>query len=450
MLTYDMEKRGKLSRYDYLYRCIKGDILQSKLKSGERLPAKRALAEHLAVSVVTVENAYDQLLSEGYVYSLPRNGYFVMKVDSLSLGITEKGVPMSEKKEEKCDFMPKKEWKHDFSSNAIPEKYFPFSVWSRLMREVLTEGNHELLCRSPFNGEAELRQAISAYLWRSRGIHAEPQNIVVGAGTESLYSLLVQLFSRERTYGVENPSYRKISQVYRANGASVSAIGLDHRGVRMDELYASGASVLHISPAHHYPTGIVTGISRRMEILSWAQKTGGYVIEDDYDSEFRLIGKPVPPMQTLDTQGRVIYINTFSKTLAPSMRIGYMVLPPELMERFEKNLGFYACAVPNFEQLTLAKFIDRGYFERHLSRMRNIYRKKRDEVMALFLKSGYPLEISEEDAGLHFLVKLKTSLSDEEVRKKAESAGVRLSFLSDFMLEGQGTAHCIVVNYSGI
>ncbi len=445
MLTYDMEKRGKLPLYDYLSRCIEEDILQGKLKSGDRLPAKRVLAEHLALSVVTVENAYDQLLSEGYVYTRPRSGYFVAEPEN------RPPMPALKRKEEQTEGTAekKKEWKYDFSSNAMPEKYFPFSVWSRLMREVLSCGGSELLRRSPFNGERALRQAISDYLRQSRGISAEPQNIVVGAGTESLYSLLVQLFGRERIYGVENPSYRKITQVYRANGATVRAIGLDEGGICMDELRQSDASVLHISPSHHYPTGIVTGYARRKEILTWARERDGYVVEDDYDSEFRPMGKPVQPMQTLDEEGRTVYINTFSKTLAPSIRIGYMVLPSALMEEFRSKLGFYACPVPNFEQLTLAKFIGEGYFDKHLNRMRNVYRKKRNEVTELFLKSGYPLGISEQDAGLHFLVRLKTSLSDEEVRRKAEELGVRLSFLSDFTSDGEGEAHCLVVNYSG-
>jgi GntR family transcriptional regulator/MocR family aminotransferase len=444
MLTYNMDERGKIPRYDYLYRCIKADILQGKIKSGERLPAKRALSEHLAVSVVTVENAYDQLLSEGYIYAKERSGYFVSPVKNLP--------PMPEANKTKISNeqpMPAIKWKYNFSSNTINEKYFPFSVWSRLLRETLTCGGEELLRRSPFNGEKELREALSRYLLHSRGISAPPENIVVGAGTESLYTLLVQLLGRERVYAVENPSYQKIAKVYLANEVKTAFVGLDKQGIRLDELKKSGASVLHISPSHHYPTGVVTGFSRRSEILAWAKEVSGYIIEDDYDSEFRLVGKPIQPMQALDREGRVIYINTFSKTLAPSIRIGYMVLPDGLMAKFRQKLGFYACAVPTFEQLTLSKFIDRGYFDRHLSRMRNVYRKRRDEAMELFLRSGYPLEISEENSGLHFLVKLKTDRSDEEVKSLAAAQGVKLTFLSDFALsDGEEMQHCIVVNYS--
>jgi GntR family transcriptional regulator/MocR family aminotransferase len=439
-----MDERGNIPRYDYLYRCIKADILQGKIKSGERLPAKRTLAEHLAVSVVTVENAYDQLLSEGYIFAKERSGYFVSPVGELP--------PMPELNKTKISNeppMPEVKWKYNFSSNTINEKYFPFSVWSKLLRETLTCGGEELLRRSPFNGEKELRRVLSAYLLQSRGIVAPPENIVVSAGTESLYTLLVQLLGRERVYAVENPSYSKIAKVYFANGVRTAFVGLDEQGIRLDELKKSKASVLHISPSHHYPTGVVTGFSRRLEILSWAKDVGGYIIEDDYDSEFRLVGKPIQPMQTLDRAGRVIYINTFSKTLAPSIRIGYMVLPDGLMEKFRQKLGFYACPVPTFEQLTLAKFIGRGYFDRHLSRMRNVYRKRRDEAMEVFLHSGYPLEISEENSGLHFLVKLKTELSDEKVKALAAERGVKISFLSDFALTGgEEMQHCIVVNYS--
>lgn len=447
MLTYNMEERGRIPRYDYLYRRIKADILEGRLPSGYRLPSKRALAEHLAVSVVTVETAYQQLLSEGYIVSRERSGYFISKAEELPPMPALNEINEKTEKQEKTKNTT---WKYDLASNRIGAQYFPFSVWSRLMREVLSYGGEDLLRRSPFNGEYALRKAISEYLLHSRGIVAPPQNIVVGAGTEYLYGLLVQLLGRERIYAVEDPSYRKITQIYRASGAAVVALNLDGQGVKTDELYASRATVLHISPSHHYPTGIVTGFSRRSEILAWASRTRGYVVEDDYDSEFRLVGKPIQPMQALDTAGRVIYINTFSKTLAPSMRIGYMVLPPALMREFSEKLGFYSCAVPNFEQLTLARFIERGYFERHLNRMRGVYRKKRDEVIRLFLNSGYPLEISEENAGLHFLARLKTSLSDEEVREKAAKQGVRLAFLSDFTSNGEGEQHCIVVNYSGL
>lgn len=447
MLTYDMEKRGKLPRYEYLSRCIKSDILEGRLKSGEKLPSKRTLAAHLAVSVVTVENAYDQLYSEGYISPRERSGYFVSNAEDMPPmpgNNSQNEIVFREREEEK-------KWKYDFVSNGVNQEYFPFSVWSRLMRETLADGDEALLCRSPFNGEFALRKAIAEYLSRSRGIHVSSQNIVVGAGTESVYSLLVQLLGRERIYAVEDPSYRKITQVYRANGAKVAPVSLDKQGIKTEELYASGATVLHISPAHHYPTGIVTGYTRRSEILAWARKVNGYVIEDDYDSEFRMVGKPIQPMQTMDGAERVIYINTFSKTLAPSMRIGYMVLPPHLMAELVKKLGFYACAVPNFEQLTLAKFIERGYFERHLNRMRNIYRNKRNEAIKFFKDSGYAAEISEEDAGLHFLVRLNTALSDEEVRKRGAEQGVKLCFLSDFAAKNkEDFQHYIVVNYSGL
>ncbi len=451
MLTYDMEKRGKIPRYDYLYRCIKADILEGGLQSGSRLPSKRALAEHLAVSVVTVENAYGQLESEGYIVSRPRSGYYVCPAEELPVLPVHPVLSGPPAPAVRAEEGTERKWKYDFASNRVNPAHFPFSVWSRLMRETLSFGGEELLRRSPFNGERALREAIGEYLLRSRGIVAPPGRIVVGAGTEYLYGLVVQLLGRDRVYAVEDPSYRKIAQVYRANGAKVVSVGLDGQGVRPELLHATPVTVLHVSPSHHYPTGIVTGFTRRSELLAWAVRKGGYVIEDDYDSEFRLSGKPIQPMQALDTAGRVIYVNTFSRTLAPSMRISYMVLPEGLMHEFSEKLGFYACTVPVFEQLTLAKFIAEGYFERHLSRMRNIYRKKRDEVIGLFRESGYPLEIREEDAGLHFLVRLQTDLPDEEVRRLAADRGVRLAFLSDFAADGgEKLEHCIIVNYSGL
>lgn len=446
MLTYDLDGRGKESRYGYLYTLLRRDIAEGRLKSGEKLPSKRALAERLGVSVITVENAYAMLVSEGYVQPRERSGYYVADAAALPPPPAAAKKPPARREE-----TPPKTWRYDFSSTATDERYFPFSVWSRLMRETLSFGGEDLLRRSPNGGEWELREAIAGYLFRGRGIVAPPENIVVGAGTEYLYGLLVQLLGRGEVYGVETPSYQKISRIYEANGVKVCRLPLDKQGVRTDALAASPVSVLHVSPSHHYPTGVVTGFARRTELLAWANGKKGFIVEDDYDSEFRLVGKPISPLQALDRSGRVVYINTFSKTLAPSMRISYMVLPDGLKEKFEKKLGFYSCTVPKFEQLTLAKFLSRGYFERHLSRMRTVYRKKRDEAMRLFLSCGYPVEISEEDAGVHFLVKIRTDKSDDEVRALAEKQGAKLLFLSDFAEAGEEkTEHILVVNYSGL
>ena len=280
-----------------------------------------------------------------------------------------------------------------------------------------------------------------------------PEQIVVGAGAEYLYLLLAQLLGREAVFAVEDPGYPKIRQVYGKCGAACRPVPLDGQGVPPEALEAAGASGVHLSPAHHYPTGLVTPIGRRQALLRWAEKAGGIIIEDDYDSEFRFTGRPIPTLQSIDTAGRVVYMNTFSQTISPSMRVGFMVLPPTLLERYRMELNFYACAVPVLDQYVLARFLDRGYYEQHLSRMRKEYRARRAAVMDAFTRSTFAsrIKISEQGAGLHFLLRLETSQSDAELRERAAQLGVRLGFLSDYAaVPNPAYAHTLVVNYAGL
>ena len=297
-------------------------------------------------------------------------------------------------------------------------------------------------------GLTALRQAIARDLREYKGMAVPPEQIVVGAGAEYLYLLLAQLLGREAVFAVEDPGYPKIRQVYGKCGAACRPVPLDGQGVPPEALEAAGASVVHLSPAHHYPTGLVTPIGRRQALLRWAEKAGGIIIEDDYDSEFRFTGRPIPTLQSIDRSGRVIYMNTFSRTLAPSLRISYMVLPPALLEDYHRRLGFYSCTVPAMEQYTLARFLSGGGFETHVNRMRVFYRGRRDRVLSALeespLKGRYA--VRGEDAGLHFLVGLDTRRSDRELARLAQEAGIRLSFLTDY---GGGEEHWLVVNYPG-
>ncbi|MBP3632779.1 MAG: PLP-dependent aminotransferase family protein, partial [Oscillospiraceae bacterium] len=303
-------------------------------------------------------------------------------------------------------------------------------------------------------GAWALRRAIADHLRQFRGMAVGAEQIIVGAGTEVLYSLLVQLLGREATYGVEDPGYGKIARIYRACGASVAAVPLDGDGLSVQELRRSGADVVHISPSHHYPTGRVMPITRRQELLRWAQeKPERIILEDDYDSEFRFVGRPIPTLFSVDDSGQVVYLNTFSKTIAPSIRISFMVLPRRLLADFRQKLGFYACTVSAFEQYTLAQFLSGGWYEKHLSRMRKHYRQKRDAVIAALRQS--PLSphaaIAEEDAGLHFLLRLDGAPPDDVLRRAAEERGIRLAMLSDYYQSPrEAPQHVLVVNYTGI
>ena len=446
MLTYDLEHRGGLPLYDYLYRCIKEDILAGRLRPGERLPSKRSLARHLEVGVVTVENAYAQLAAEGYLYSQEKRGYFVS-----ALEVQRPAAPPSRPERESA---PQRSWLLDLKSTGAGTAGFPFSVWARLMRQVLSEQGPELLRFIPHNGAPELRQAISDYLYHFRGISASPEQIVVGAGTEYLYNLIVQLLGRDKIYGMEDPGYLKAGRIYILNGAKCVPIPIDRQGAPLQAVVQSGAQVLHLSPSHQFPTGAVTPIARRQALLRWAQQAPGrYIIEDDYDSEFRFTGRPIPPLQSIDRGERVIYINTFSRTLSPSLRISYMVLPNSLLELYQQQLGFYSCTVPAMEQHTLSRFLSGGYFEQHLNRSRLRYRAHRDQVIAALNAS--PLagraSISGENAGLHFLLTLDTAKPDHQLAAQAEGEGLRLSFLSDYCSSPfPQWDHTLVIHYPGI
>ena len=444
MLTYDLEKRGSLARYDYLYRCIKEDILSGRLKAGEKLPSKRTLATHLNTAVVTVENAYAQLEAEGYLNAREKRGYFVNPVETGP--VRENPAEAREKNREQ------REWRLDLRGTGSGTEGFPFSVWARLMRRILTERGAELLQATPHNGVYPLRQAIARHLYQFRGISAAPEQIVVGAGTEYLYNLIVQLLGRDLLYGVEDPGYSKAARIYGLNGAGCIPLPMDSRGVRPQEVEERGVQIPHISPNHQFPTGTVTPILRRQALLRWAEEQRGYIIEDDYDSEFRFTGRPIPAMKSIDAAGRVIYMNTFSRSLAPSLRVSYMVLPPSLMEEYPRRLGFYSCTVPAMEQYTLASFLEEGYFESHVNRMRVFYRNRRDEVLAAIGQS--PLSgrcrVLGEEAGLHFLLELETEREDSWLSREMEARGVRLSFLTDYQQRpGAAPLHTLVVNYPG-
>lgn len=440
MRTYDMEERGDLSLYEYLYRCIREDILSGVLGPGEKLPSRRTLAEHLRLSVITVEGAYRQLEAEGYILSRPRRGFFVSEVEVLPAAAEAVVLPPERERE----------WRLDLKTNRLDAARFPLTVWTRLTRQCLSDGTFLSPC--PHQGLLELRRAIAADLMAYRGMAVSPEQIVVGAGAEYLYLLLSQLLGREAAIAVEDPGYPKIRQVYSASGARVIPVPLDGEGMDMAALGGSGAKAAHLSPAHHYPTGLVTPISRRQALLRWAEETDGYLIEDDYDSEFRFTGRPIPTLQSIDASGRVIYMNTFSQTISPSMRLGFMVLPPRLLERYRRKLNFYACTVPALEQQVLARFLSGGHYEQHLSRMRKEYRQRREAVLSAFRESSFAhrVRIADQGAGLHFLLHLATEQSDEALRQKAEGMGVRLSFLSEYAAKVRVPQHALVVNYAGL
>ncbi|MCI5584587.1 MAG: PLP-dependent aminotransferase family protein [Lachnospiraceae bacterium] len=447
MITYSFTDLGSDCLYIHLYKCIKNDILQDVLHAGEKLPSKRSLAKNLNISIITVENAYAQLIAEGYAYSVPKKGYFVADINTIDKEtkpvISSENVQLSS---------GKSNYFADFTSNQTSSAYFPFSIWAKLTRELLTQNQPELLTNSPCGGILPLREAIAKHLKDFRNMTVLPEQIIIGAGTEYLYGLIIQLLGFEKRYAVEDPGYSKISQIYKSHCISCNFVPMDSSGIKIADLEEQNIDIVHISPSHHFPTGIVMPISRRYELLAWAAKSASrYIIEDDYDSEYRLSGQPIPTLQSIDIQEKVIYINTFTKTLASTVRISYMVLPRQLVNIFYSRLYFYSCTVSNFEQYILARFISEGYFEKHINRMRNYYHSKRDKLLHTIKNSALAsyATISEENAGLHFLLKLKTGLSDREFLLRMERASIKLSSLSQYYQNPpQAAEHIFIINYS--
>ena len=447
MLTFNLDSNSKTPLYEQLYYRIRNELETGGIKSGEKLPSKRELASHLKVSVVTVETAYSQLAAEGYITSRPGSGFYAEAVqyrtqpENSSIYIPEKSC---------C-----KNYKYNFKTNMVDTGLFPFSTWAKLSRETLSEQSPELLSACDSRGIYELRLEISDYLKSFRGIEVHPDQVIIGAGSEYLTGLIIQLLGRNLVYGIENPGYTKIFKIFNSHCLKILPIPMDELGAECGFIKNSQADAVHITPSHHFPLGTAMPVSRRTEILNWAYSSPNrYIIEDDYDSEFRFSGKPVPAMKSLDSRDRVIYINTFTKSLAPSMRISYMILPPKLLEKFMKELGFYACTVPVFEQLTLSKFMGRGHFERHIRRMKKLYRQRRDtlteSIESCELKNYVSLKGL--DSGLHVLMKLNNGMNEKQLVESAAKENVKVYGLSEYYSfeKEKVPKSCIVAGYSGL
>ena len=447
MLTYDLTERGGAPIYEYLYRCLRRDILSGALAVGERLPSKRALAEHLGVSVITVDAAYSQLVSEGCVEAVPRRGFYVC------------AQPMAqraaESAPESAGGAPEHEWRLDLRSNRMDASLFPVGVWAKLTRRVLAEDPDAMLSSVPHAGLYELREAIAAYLRGYKGMSVTPEQVVVGAGSETLLAFLVQLLGRDGGYGVEDPGYAKPHRILTSCGAVVRPIPLDGQGLRVDVVRERAVRVVHVTPSHHYPLGIIMPVARRQALLRWAaEQPGRYILEDDYDSEFRFSGRPIPALQSLDGGERVIYLNTFAKSLAPSLRISYMVLPPHLLEKWRRDFWFYSSTVPSFEQYALARFMEGGHFERHLNRSRTRYKARREALLAAARDTGLTRAgtFAGGDAGLHLLLWMEPRWTEAELVERAATAGVGVTPLSacDLTSPAKDRPPALILGYTRI
>lgn len=359
-MKYTIDKTKKKTAYIQLYEQVRADIINGILPYGTKLPSKRLVSDEAEISTVTVEHAYALLADEGYIEPRERSGYFV--------SFHAEDFPIT--------FGDRARISKKITSHEVQRAEFPFSVLAKTMRRVMSDYGEAILEKSPNSGCTVLCDAISKYLMLSRGICASSEQIIIGSGAEYLYGLVVELLGRDKIYGIESPSYEKIEQVYRAADVAYESLPLTSDGIDSISLSRSRADILHITPYRSFPSGVTASASKRHEYIRWASKQGRYIVEDDFESEFSVSKKTEETLFSMSPDENVIYINTFSKSISPSLRVGYMVLPESLLSRFGERLGFYSCTVPTFEQYVIAELISNGDFERHINRTRRRIRKE--------------------------------------------------------------------------
>ncbi len=424
MLTIPLDTTSSLPLYQQIYNYIKQEIITGSFSCHMKLPSTRNLALHLNISRNTVDMAYSQLLSEGYIESIPKKGYFVSEIASL-IQISSPSPNRTLTEEQSKEL-----YEYDFSPFAVDLDHFPYHTWCQLSKNCL-QNHNELFLLGENQGDTALRETIASYLHTSRAVNCTKEQIIIGAGVDYLLQLLIPILGKDIHIAMENPAYMRAYFIFNSLGCKLSPIELDQYGMNIDALSSSTCNIAYVTPSHQYPLGIVMPIKRRVELLNWAYRENDrYIIEDDHDSEFRYKGKPIPSLQGIDSRERVIYIGTFSKAIAPAIRVGYMVLPHKLLEKYYKLLGFYSCTVSRIDQAILTEFISKGYFERHLNRMRKIYKDKQHTLITELKAASEKLEIFGENAGMHLVVHPHNGKTEEELIKEAQKKHIKLYGLS--------------------
>lgn len=448
-MTFQLHPEGSGCLYEQIYEHIRKEIKEGKLLAGERLPSTRALAEYLQVARSTVDYAYGQLLSEGYIESRPCKGYYACALEEM---------PWTEEPGEETGAQTQSgvvplsgEGVIDFSPYDIDMTGFPFSVWKKITKHILTCANSDLFARGEAQGDYGLRLTISRYLHSSLGVNCRPEQVIVGAGNDYLLLLLEKILGRHVRIAMENPTYKRSYRIFQSFSYPISTVDMDEWGMRADRLERENVSAVYVMPSHQFPTGTVMPIGRRMELLRWAaREPERYLIEDDYDSEFRFRGKPIPALQASDRHGRVIYLGTFSKAIAPAIRVSFLVLPESLLEKYLRECGFYSCTVSRIDQSILDEFIREGYFERHLNKMRKIYRAKHELLLNLLQPFREEFDISGENAGLHLVLTSRGGSAERELVRRAAEQGVRVYGLSESMVEEAPDSASVLLGFGGL
>ncbi|KIL51925.1 PLP-dependent aminotransferase family protein [Jeotgalibacillus soli] len=446
-ITPELNPQGNEPLYSQLYHFIKEEIRSGRIPSGEKLPSKRKLSNHLSISQNTVITAYEQLMAEGYITSQPRKGVFVSLIqEDLHPASTNAPTKPVEQDNSFSDSM-----KYDFSHGKIDLASFPFSIWRKLSQEALFYDQSEFFLTGHPQGEFLLREQIAKYLYQSRGVICSPEQLVVGAGTQYMIQFISLLLDGGDLVGFEEPGFHRTRTAFEDHHIKTVPIPLDEHGIRIDMLENSNAHNAYVTPSHQFPYGMIMPISRRLELLQWANERNGYIIEDDYDGEFRYRGRPIPALQGLDANQRVIYLGTFSKSLIPSLRISYMVLPEPLLQVYLNKLTIYKQTVSRLHQHTLYLFMKNGHWETHLNRLRTIYRKKHQILLASIKKyMQNRVEIIGEHAGLHILIKVNKSIAEKSLIKLGNDYQVKFYPTSVYYVSKDSGLPKILLGFGGL
>lgn len=445
-LTLVLNSKNNIPLYEQIYQYIKNEIKNGKIECKSKLPSTRSLAEHLQVSRSTVDMAYTQLISEGYIEAIPCKGYYVCEISLLY------DLPHKEAKVVHKQVQVNNNNYIDFSPRGIDVEHFPFNIWRKITKNILTDENKIMFESGSSMGDMSLRKAICRYLFEARNVHCSPEQILIGAGNDYLLMLLCHIFGNKRVIAMESPTYQQAYRVLKTNDQTIVTVEVEKDGINVDEIRSKKANTVYIMPSHHYPLGTVMSIGKRLEILKWANESeDNYIIEDDYDSEFRYHGKTIPALKGIQSEDNIIYIGTFSKSITPAIRMSYMVLPDRLVERYKNSLAYASQTVSRFSQAVVTEFINDGYFERHLNRMRSIYRAKHDLLISKLREFGNDIRISGENAGLHLLVSVNNTMSEDRLIEEALKKGVKVYGLSEYYIEGtQKNIKAIILGFANL
>lgn len=424
-----LDAAAKQPLYQQLYEYLRTHILEGRIEAGKKLPSKRKFAAQLGISQNTIQTAYGQLLEEGYIYSVEKSGFFVESMDHILHWKTNCNKTIGYEERENKPMI-------DFSYYGVDQEISPFGVFKKLSKAVIEEQDVGFLKRVEAQGYVGLRKAIATYLRFSRGIKATPEQVVISSGTEFLFQILFQLLPAKSIYGMENPGPERLPNLFKNHSVGFSPIAVDSEGVELKAVERSDVDILCITPSHQFPTGVIMPVGRRAALLKWATaKEGRYIVEDDYDSEFKYKGMTIPALQGLDSQEKVIYMGSFSKSISPAVRISYMILPDHLLQEYHEKMTYLVCPVPLLDQKIMEAFMEGGYFEKHINRMRTCYKKKRGVLIEELENLGDIIKVLGADAGLHLVLAVHNGMSEETLVNKAAAVGVKVYGMSHYDTE---------------